>query len=245
MHSLILRVPPVRLGNFPEEDKPYATVVWYQFSNLARAVANFEAALKLLDMAEASLEQLGADLPEIVNLRGPEGMKRRREYTERHAQAPPYGLWKGIAFRDGCFTLWHFLRALIAIKRSLDSSSVLRNHLPVRDVENGLKRLLEFAPDIKGLRDSVGHSSELMETPRSLKANATKPFSVGGISAGSPGGFAMENFSGRTFFTTVYTRANDEKGSTVSYELSQATLDVLASITDQIFSAYHAPSTDT
>lgn len=151
----------------------------------------------------------------------------------------PYLQWQIMAGREGGMTLWHFNCALTAIKSSLDSSAGLRAIIGVREVEDGLIRLREVAPDLKALRNSIGHRFELMKTPSAISANATKPFEFGGVKIQSSGGFFTENFcgnDGNTFVTTAHTHEQKDKGKTVKYDLSQETLDELTEISQSIYS---------
>ena len=250
MDTLLFEVPRIDWNELPDADKPHAGVVWHQLVNLAHGVSTFAAALQLFDNCEreiASAETAkAAETQALMELDVQERARRWRERpkTPRTTDGPPYIEWMTIAGREGGMTFWHLHCALAAIKRSLDKSPPLRSLVAVKEVDAALRRLRKLAPDFKELRDSIGHRYELMETPEAIKANATKPFEMGGYKDASGKNLWMENFGGperRTFMTTAYTKLAEGKGKTVSYDLTEKTLGELVDLTRAIYASCRVP----
>jgi hypothetical protein len=144
-----------------------------------------------------------------------------------------------IAARDGTLTLWNFAMALNAIKASLDASPELRKRMRVAQVERAIRDFWAAIPNAKGLRDSSGHASELMESPKELARNALSSGRVNEqINIGS-NGFWLGNLIGRRYSTTTF------GGQLVEYDVSAATSQKLNEIVDQVFAAISPRGTTT
>jgi len=136
-----------------------------------------------------------------------------------------------IAARDGSITLWNYAMALRAVKASLDASPALRARMKVSQVEQALEDFWKLFPGTKDVRDAVGHTSELMDSPKAWDKNAHPTGHIQeGIDIG-PKSFWLGNLVGRNYTTSTF------DGGMAKYEISDATTRRLADITIQVFSA--------
>ena len=205
MSNLYSEMPLIDLHNLPEDEKPHGDVVWYQLSNLASTTNQFDAALRLFDFCETqSLSSADLQL---------------------------HGQWKLIACRDGALSLWNFHKSLTSIKQSLEKAKTLRGTIRMRSLDDALRELASVAPSIAEVRNSIAHSSELMQTPSAINLNATKGVRQEGYELDGSG-FFISNLSGRTFLT------GSHNGVVGSYKMSHETLDTLMKITRDVYALF-------
>lgn len=231
-------VPHIDQGQLPDEERPHATVLWHQLHNLASSVSSFEAALRLYDTCLKRQAEMRAEMDEWMKIpHGPGRRARQLEIMKRDRDDPdPSVGWMNIAGRDGALTLWHFMRALAAIKANLDRAPTLRASVRVGEIDGALREFRRKLPDVRDVRDAVAHTAELTKNPDALARNATKPFKTKAYSSESGGGMWTNNFEERTFMTTA------DGGEMVRYDLSGDTLRFLVDLTRRVYAAFPARS---
>jgi hypothetical protein len=142
--------------------------------------------------------------------------------------------WVLIPCREAAMVLWHYARALDAIKFNLARTSTLRTIISIRAVQQAIKDFSVCFPDVSGMRHSVGHTSELFNSPEELKRNSLKD-AVSKYGMKVPKGtIYLDNLINDTFTTA------SPDGAFVKLEMNVASLEKLSSITTQAFSAISA-----
>ena len=189
------------------EDKAWAGIALHQFGMLDSYLTEFEAALNLF--------------METANERGP-----RRHYAM-------------IAARGGGITIWNFLHSLKSILTCVESSSVLRKIISVKQLKQAQSTLFGSLPhdDIKAIRDSIAHASEIIKHPKAWAHNATPAGIYGSVTLAAGGNFLGLSFHGHRITTTGY------DGHVASYTLSADTLRLLLSVLGEAALAIGVPST--
>lgn len=123
------------------------------------------------------------------------------------------------------------MQALNAIKFNLSKAPTLQKAVSIRVVQEAIKEFQAWFPDVRGVRNSVGHTAELLNSPKELKRNSLRdPLSAYGVVA-PEGTIFLDNLINETFTTTTH------NGAFVKFEMTNSSLDKLSNITAKAFSA--------
>jgi hypothetical protein len=218
-------IPPlIEVSGLSEQERESADTIERQLAAIALYVDEFEAAVQLFDRCVAETPPPPPS-PAILTLE--EARTRTEQLRLLKGLLHRLSRWKLIAARDGAVTLHNFLLAVRIIKARLDDAPVLKARLGASFdtmLQDFLRANFQAA---KAVRDSVGHMSEILKSPKNALRSGRRS-SFGSLPAGN---FWMGNLEGRTFTTSTF------DGVEASYEITDSTLEKYRNFATQLFVA--------
>ncbi|MHA1564413.1 MAG: hypothetical protein ACTSX7_03780 [Alphaproteobacteria bacterium] len=157
------------------------------------------------------------------------------EFAEKEkGKHPMIGDWRNIAARDGAMTLYHFSCVFARLRQSMkDTLSV---EYDVKALRNADREFLSKFPRVRGIRNSISHAGEHVETQAKFDKHAyTGSLDRGGLRIRNEGGakLIISDTLDANRFTETY------KNEVVSYEVSYDSLEKLVDVLEIIYSAFN------
>ncbi len=232
-------IPSIIIDDLPEKERPHARTVQRCLEYLVVALRQFYDALQLFDMCnqrhDQTVERQSQLAREINALDEAARQTKLQELIALQNNLTPQAGWALMSGRDGAITLYHFWRCLKAVKWNVEQGkTAFRNGIEIAKIDGAIVLLDMAVPNIKGLRDSVGHTAEMFKNPRSWEMHKSKPFQtrVFKHEKRNDDTVWLSCMDGRTFFTTAHT------GDVVEYQLSDDTFRTLEDAFVRVLNAF-------
>jgi hypothetical protein len=164
------------------------------------------------------------------------------EFREKYYRISPeklgkYNGWRFIAGRDGAMSLYHFRQAMTHANSWAQKDAALSKHIDRKMIKCANAKFDNKFPYTEKIRHSVSHSSDLLQTEKEIREHfvpaifwrADMPHIEKAVEF-----IHNDQFDGR-LFVTHFGKA------LLSYELSEASLQILEEIERLFFGAYSPP----
>lgn len=155
----------------------------------------------------------------------------RPSFLEREAAWRQFGRWQNIAARNGALVIYDFSQVSQAIGALAAKCPTLFGKLDRDSAKKANTMFNRAFPDFGAVRQAAAHAGEHGAYPADLENDIARDgIDIQGINSNVPTMVSGTLFN-RTYAWTI-------NGRTVSYELSQATVDALESITRARFAQF-------
>lgn len=180
-------------------------VVGINVRRLGAFVSEFEAAVALFDHAQ-------------------------KLWNGRDAN-PPFR-WMRIAARDGALSLYHYLQALLAVKKFASLSPEWREVLNLKPLRQCEREFKTRFPRIEAVRHSISHSAELTRSPDKWREHS--------VAIGESGWkFSGGNIDQDTrIYSATYKPQASQTACEVSYDLTEGALRFLIDNVRKVFGVF-------
>lgn len=191
-------------------------------SGLETHVIAFDAAFKLFGFSQEQFD-------------------RKRSSFDRAGvdQSRLFLAWKFIAARDGALSIYNFAKIMEAIRSSMNEVPTIRAIVDHAAIRLAVKKFESKLPDFEGVRHSVAHSAEFVNSQEAIQRNAFSGTLTAGPVQGIFKSLTIHNSLVNSKFTTSL------EGRLISYDVSQATLDVLNSAKRDFYAVFAPVETAT
>jgi hypothetical protein len=144
----------------PPAERRGALVLVFNLVQISRLVDDFGAAVALLDYVEKSAADVDAVNP---------GANKPIEVVRI---VHVLKLWEDMAGRDAAMTVFHFGKALAAIRAGLSDLPSIKGDVEHTRLRAAAKRLRRDFPNFEKTRNGIGHRAELTASVASLREHS-------------------------------------------------------------------------